>query len=286
MKTLFFLSLFISFNSFASSNYSKISKRIKKSINSNPSLEGFVLGKNDHGQDILGVKFIGNSKNRVSHLVVAAHHGNETKSAELAARFVEYLDRTGGGEFKDMDLYIIPVLNIGGFNKEDRHERDSNNRSHDPNRDYPDPCISKKNFKLKSTSHLANFVKSKDIIGAITIHGYYGSLTYPWGIYTDNYETLDHKVFHKKAKDAVLENNYIVGTHADISYPAGGAFEDWAYFEHGIWSLLVELEDSPNYGDDIKMIVRSLKSFPRSRSVDHRHTGSCERNKDVGISRP
>ncbi|MCO4753301.1 MAG: hypothetical protein KC478_02410 [Bacteriovoracaceae bacterium] len=288
MKNLLFLSLLLSLNSYAASNYSKAQERIGRAVKGSSFLEEFILGLNDQGQKIKGVKFIGKGedKDKVSHLVVAAHHGNETKSVELALQFIDYLRTTNGKDFNNIDLYVIPVLNIGGYDREDRHERDSKNKSHDPNRDYPDPCIVKKNFKLKSTELLASFVRARNITGAITVHGYYGSLTYPWGIYTDNYETLDHKVFEKKAKDAVLENNYIVGTHADILYPAGGAFEDWAYFELGVWSLLVELEDTPKYADDIKMLVSSIQSFPSKRSRDHRHTGSCERRKDAGISRP
>lgn len=280
------LFFFISTPVFSSSNYDKVMSTVTKLTNKNSHLDKFTLGKNDQGKQIFGVLYKGSSRVKTNHLVVSTHHGNEVLSADLAVEFLEFLAKSGSDKFKDKNIFIIPVLNIGGYNIENREEIDANGISHDPNRDYPDPCIQKKNFKLKSTAHLSRLVKENDIVGAITIHGYYGSLTYPWGIYTDQYETLDHEIFNSKAALAVKDNSYVVGTHADILYPAGGAFEDWAYFELGVWSLLVELENSPKFEDDISMLVSSINSFPKTRSSDHRHLGRCTQFKDFGISRP
>lgn len=280
------LFILLSTSAFATSNYQKVQRQIHKISNSYSHLESFVLGKNDQGKDILGVLYKGNANKKSNHIVVSTHHGNEVLSTELAVKFLKHVGQGGPGLFSNKNIYIIPVLNIGGYNIENREEKDSRGISHDPNRDYPDPCIKKKNFKLKSTTSLATLVRSNDIVGAITIHGYYGSLTYPWGIYTDNFETLDHDIFQQKAQMAVEQNGYTVGTHADILYPAGGAFEDWAYYELGVWSLLVELENAPKYQDDIDMLVKTIKSFPTKRSSDHRHLGRCTQRKDYGISRP
>ena len=286
MTKLFILSLLFSAPVFAFSNYSKVKNKIHKLVKRHGHLEAFNLGKNDQNQNIQGVLYKGSGLSKVKHLVVGTHHGNETLAADLAVKFIEHLGKKGSTFLNNVDIYIIPVLNIGGYNKENREELDSLGRSHDPNRDYPDPCIQKSDYKLRSTQHLANFVLAKDIVGAVTIHGYYGSLTYPWGIYTDNYRTLDHDIFEAKARVAVARNSYTIGTHADILYPAGGAFEDWVYFKHGIWSLLVELEDRPKWESDLSMLVSSIKSFPKKRSKDHRHLGNCTNNKDFGISRP
>lgn len=286
MFKIFLLFLLLTSQVLASSNYQKIKNKINKIQNSSTSFEKFVLGKNDQGEDIVGLVFKGSSQERTKHLVVSTHHGNEVLSADLSIKFLEYLSGPGKKRFKNDELYIVPVLNIGGYNREDREEKDALGKSHDPNRDYPDPCIKKKDFNLKSTSHLANFVRTKNIIGAVTIHGYYGSLTYPWGIYSDNFETLDHQIFKRKAKEAVRANSYDIGTHADILYPAGGAFEDWAYFELGIWSFLVELENRPNWKNDVEMLAKTIENFPKTRSRDHRHLGRCTQTKDLGISRP
>ena len=286
LKTVLFISLLASSTLFASSNYDMVLSKTSKIARKYKHLKSFVLGSSDAGKRIKGIIYQGSGKVKSNHLVVAAHHGNETLSSELAVKFIESIGKSGSELFKNKNIYIIPVLNITGFNADEREEKDVNGVSHDPNRDYPDPCIVKKNFNLKSTELLANFVKDNDVVGAITIHGYYGSLTYPWGIYTDNYETLDSLVFTKKAESAVKDNQYIIGTHADILYPAGGAFEDWAYYELGVWSLLVELENSPNYTDDISMLISSINSFPSKRSTDHRHLGSCTERKGLGISRP
>lgn len=286
MKLFLLLNFLFASNLFAAGNYEVLHKKISKIVQKSKNISKFSLGENDEGTILSGYVYEadGNLK-KTNHLVVATHHGNEVLSAELAYEFIKDLSLKKGRVFKNKRIYIIPVLNRTGFNKESREEV-ANGKSFDPNRDYPDPCISKKDFNLKSTSLLADFVDKKEIIGAITIHGYYGSLTYPWGIYTDNYRSLDHEVFELKAQKAVSQNNYITGTHADILYPAGGAFEDWAYYKYGIWSLLVELENSPNFSDDIEMLYSSIKSFPAARSADHRHLGSCTSRKDLGISRP
>ncbi len=285
MKILIILSLFFALDAFAIDHFEGLHKKITKVIKGSNSLKKFTLGKNDEGSDLYGYVYDSQgSGEKVNHLVVAAHHGNEILSADLAYEFIKSL-ATKKNSFKGSRIYIIPVLNKSGYNKKEREEVAAG-VSHDPNRDYPDPCVNKKDFKLKSTSLLARFVEEKKIVGAITIHGYYGSLTYPWGIYTDNYRSLDHDIFELKAQKAVSYNSYTTGTHADILYPAGGAFEDWAYFEHGVWSLLVELENNPNLDDDVKMLYSSIESFPNTRSRDHRHLGNCSQFKDLGISRP
>lgn len=286
MKILILLSALFVLEVSASSNYDSLHNKIAKIVSKTESLTKFTLGKNDEGSDLYGYSYTSKGRDtKVNHLVVAVHHGNEVLSADLAFEFIKSLSLKKGQAFKGKRIFIIPVLNKSGFNKKVREEV-ANGISHDPNRDYPDPCINKEDFKLKSTSLLADFVKEKNIVGAITIHGYYGSLTYPWGIYTDDYRSLDHDLFELKAKKAVSHNSYEIGTHADILYPAGGAFEDWAYFKFGIWSLLVELENTPNLKNDVKMLYSSIESFPKTRSSDHRHLGNCSQHKDLGISRP
>ncbi|MFT6069166.1 MAG: hypothetical protein ACJAT2_000357 [Bacteriovoracaceae bacterium] len=285
MKILILLSLFFVLESHASSNYDNLHKKIAKVIKGSSFIKRFTLGKNDEGSILYGYEYSSDSKTKkVNHLVVATHHGNEGLSAELAYEFIKSLSSKKDA-FKGARIFIIPVLNKSGYDKGEREEVASG-VSHDPNRDYPDPCVEKKSFKLKSTTLLSGFVKEKNIVGAITIHGYYGSLTYPWGIYTDNYRSLDHDIFELKAQKATRHNSYTTGTHADVLYPAGGAFEDWAYFEHGVWSLLVELENRPDFKNDVKMLYSSIESFPGKRSSDHRHIGNCTEFKDLGISRP
>lgn len=286
MKILIILSAFLFLDAFASTHYDLLHQKISKIVNKSKHLNKFTLGRNDQGSILYGYSYEGvGDKKKVNHLVVAAHHGNESLSADLTYEFIKSLGSSNGVAFKNKRIFIIPILNQPGFDKREREEVASG-VSYDPNRDYPDPCINKENFKLKSTLLLANFVREKNIVGAVTIHGYYGSLTYPWGIYTDDYRSLDHDLFEIKAKEAVTHNSYTTGTHADILYPAGGAFEDWAYFKYGVWSLLVELENRPNFEDDVKMLYSSINSFPSARSRDHRHLGNCSDHKDLGISRP
>src|SRR5690242_3046483 len=70
----------------------------------------FDLGQSDSGNVIKGLA-IGNGA--IHNMVVATHHGNEYGSTQTALAFAADL------ALKPIDgqtIYVIPVLNIGGFN--------------------------------------------------------------------------------------------------------------------------------------------------------------------------
>ncbi len=129
----------------------------------------------------------------------------------------------------------------------------------DPNRDYANPCLSTPGGKLKSIRQIQAFMKTRIFTGSVTVHGYDGSLTYPWGIYADNYETKDNNQYKSIFQKAAALNGYRTGTASDVVYPANGCYEDYAYWKHGMWSLLLELESgSPT---DIADTVLAIHSF-------------------------
>lgn len=261
-KILALLSLIFTLSAHAT-DYDKIVARLQD-VSKKPHTALFSLGKNDQGIDILGVVIGDPAVAKTKHLIVGTHHGNERAAAELPFLFI---DRILADYNQDVLFYVIPVLNISGYNVSRREETGSDQKTHDPNRDYEDACDTKHDFQLKSTSLIADFIGRENVIAAVTLHGYVGSFTYPWGTFVKPYETLDESLMADLGKKSIAFNNYKTGTHGDIVYPAAGAFEDWAYLKHGVWSYLLEIR-SP-YSDlkkDAAALVEFFKRAPTERS--------------------
>ena len=265
----------------------------------NPELiSKFDLATNDQGQKIFGWRFenlsnLANLGGKSKLLVVGAHHGNELQSADVSVQIardlVAQMTSTQAAYYAGLSnrvLFVIPVLNIGGYNATRREEATKAGVLTDPNRDYPDPCGNSATFKLSSTKALADFMKSEEIAGAITIHGYVGSFTYPWGTYTDHTHTLDQDFFEQIAKVAVAQNGYETGTHADVIYPTVGAFEDWAYHELGSWTMLMELRKGASLAKDSRAALAYFAQVPEVRSFNNEHTGHCRKDKGIVRGRP
>lgn len=277
-------------------NYESMLAELTQLHADNPELTSWItLGENDHGDTIKGLKIEASGGDfKANHLVVGVHHGNEQLSAEVALEFarqtIELMANTNlprAGYVSDRIFHVFPVLNIPGFNRNRREETDGNGRSHDPNRDYPDPCDGgERTYKLKSTAALANYTVQQDIVGAVTIHGYIGTFTYPWGTYTSQTRTLDDNFFFDVTRAAATVNGYRVGTHADVIYPTVGAYEDWAYYMHGVWVTLLEIHRSPDIEADAESLIAYFAQLPAVRSVNHEHTGSCLQPLGPILARP
>ena len=236
----------------------------------------FDLGRSDSGRVIPGIA-LGNGA--VKQLVVATHHGNEFGSTEVAKAVAASLAEQ---PLQGLTVYVIPVLNLDGF---DRRQRWENGR--DPNRDYPGPCGSDGPYHLKSTKALADFTQREQIVTALTFHTFTPVVAYPWGVSTKETETIQHILFEELAQQAVQESHYQTGTSTDTIYPADGTFEDFAYWQFGAWAFLFELGRShtPGQSDVAEMIRvnvpgvrRLLAAAPRERAEDHAFTGLCDKN--------
>ena len=238
----------------------------------------FNLGVSDSGSMIEGVR-IGAGATRA--LIVATHHGNEYGSSEVAlAAAASFADNP----LPSHTLYVIPVLNIGGYNSRSREEK-AGKIYHDPNRDYPGPCGSDSEFALKSTHALADFAAREGIVTSATLHTYYPAVVYPWGFGTRDLETAYQADFERLVEAAVSESRYETGNSTAVIYPANGTYEDYAFWKHGIWSLLFELgfSHSPSLGEISEMVrvnVPGLRSFielaPKGRAQNHAFTGRCD----------
>ncbi|MEQ1878877.1 MAG: M14 family zinc carboxypeptidase [Bdellovibrionia bacterium] len=251
------------------------------------SAKVFDLGANDSGQMIKGLMIGTGSNTNINNLVVGTHHGNEYGSTGVALGFAL---ATAANPIQGQNIFVIPVLNIPGFDKNNRYE---NNR--DPNRDYPGPCATQGPHKLKSTALLAMFVDKLKITTSATLHTYYPGVLYPWGVSTHDLSTPYDDIFIQLAKYATVESKYKVGNSTAELYPADGTFEDYAFWAHGIWSLLFEMGNTHSPSDqavqtminvNVPGLRRMFEMAPKARAASHNFTGKCDvrlRQFDLGM---
>lgn len=237
-----------------------------------------TVGYSDSGESIEGLEI---GSGAIHNLVVGTHHGNEYGATEVARAFAVSVAQN---PIPGQTIYVIPVLNIGGYNKKRREELASG-ISYDPNRDYPGPCGSEGPHRLKGTLALAAFLASKDIVSAATLHTYYPAVVYPWGIPTQDLSTAYDDVFEQLVRNATIESHYATGNSSDVIYPASGTFEDYAFWKHGIWALLFELggSHSPGPANIERMVTmnvpglrRMFEHAPAQRAQRHEFTGRCD----------
>ena len=262
-------------------NYEKVTTTLQQIAAQNPANAKLIsIGVNDQGTPIQALQ-IGNGP--VASLVVGTHHGNEYGSTAVALGVADALAKA---PVAGQTVFVVPVLNVTGYNRFSRNETGLSG-SQDPNRDYPSPCKTGTNFNLKSTKALADFVETRDIQISATLHTYWPAVVYPWGISTRDTGTPYDVEYIRLAKAATLESNYTVGNSTQVLYAADGAFEDYVYSKHGIWSLLFELGFSHNpdataiknmVDVNIPGIRRFLETSPTVRAPDHLFKGRCDRN--------
>jgi carboxypeptidase T len=244
----------------------------------------FSIGDNDDGVEIYALRVSANPEamdpKKIGQIVVSTHHGNELGAPEFTMYFLnELLKRYNSeelfrGNLADMEWTFIPVLNISGYNIAKREEKGM-----DPNRDYPGPCHNGNGGKLKSIRRLMEFSGSRKFTGSLTVHGYLGALTYPWGVSVGNTHTNDHNQFNAITAKAASYNGYQYGTSTDIVYPINGAYEDWAYWKYGMWSLLLELKTGN--AEDIRKSSLAIQAYfdglDSSPSLKNQLTSDCNR---------
>ena len=266
----------------ASTNYSTVLDGLKKIQQENPTTTQWIdLGMSDSGQMISGLK-IGNGE--VADLIVATHHGNEYGSTAVAMGAAASFAKN---PLAGHTVYVIPVLNISGYNSSNCYEKVPSGML-DDNRDYPGPCVQGKSFQSKATKALADFIDKKNIVASATLHTYWPAVLYPWGFSTNDVSTQYDSQFISLSKDATVESGYDVGNSKVLLYAADGAFEDYAFWQHGIWSLLFEMGDShtPSQPDMDKMVAtnvpglrRFFENAPKTRAENHAFTGKCDYNR-------
>lgn len=285
LVTILFL---ISFNVYAAP-YDTVVSQLRSFEKNNPGLAQVIeVAKNDQGTPIYALRinkpYGTDSADKAAQLVVGTHHGNEVKSVDIALQFIKDIlenlkspTESAFKVFEEQTFYVLPVLNVSGYNKAQREELNKSGQDVDSNRDYPDPCGNPSVFQLASTRGLAKFIQDKNVIAAVTIHGYIGTFTYPWGTFTTNPRTADEATYKSLGLESTKENGYDTGTHAELIYPTVGAFEDWAYHSLGVWTMLLEIANFPDVSSDSKSLLRFFSLVPKQRSTQHAHTGKCKK---------
>src|SRR4051812_39506346 len=98
-----------------SKNYAEVQAYIASIAKAHPDTTQLItVGPSDSGQTIQGLKI---GSGAVHTLVVATHHGNEYGSTEVAKGFAKDV---AAAPIAGQTVYVIPVLNIGGFNARER----------------------------------------------------------------------------------------------------------------------------------------------------------------------
>ena len=263
-------------------NYDRVVTTLQQIAEKYPANAKMVtIGVNDQGTPIRALQ-IGSGE--TNSLIVATHHGNEYGSTAVA---LGVADAFAQNPIAGQTVYVIPVLNVTGYNKGRREESSLTSGALDANRDYTGPCKSGAPFRLKSTKALADFVEQKNIQISATLHTYWPAVVYPWGISTRDLSTPYDAQYQQLVADATVESRYKTGNSTDVLYAADGTFEDYAYWKHGIWSLLFELgfSHSPdttalkNMVDvNVPGLRRFLENSPKTRVVDHDFKGRCDLN--------
>lgn len=263
----------------ATRTYKEVKSILEKIVADNPTNAAiFELGQGDSGDIIKGLK-IGNGP--VSNIVVATHHGNEYGSTEVALAVAESLAQS---PIKGQTVFVIPVLNISGYNAKQRREMKGED-SFDPNRNYPGPCGTEGPFTLKSTAALASFIEHEKIVTSATLHTFYPAVVYPWGLASQDLSTHYDDLFKDLVKAATQESGYQTGNSTQVIYAADGTYEDYAFWQHGIWSILFELGYShdPSPAEvttlvkvNVPGIRRMLEQAPLSRAEKHAFEGKCD----------
>jgi carboxypeptidase T len=241
----------------------------------------FDLAVGDNGETIQGLK-IGNGP--VHNLVVGTHHGNEYGATETVKGFAE---DAAANPIDGQTLYVIPVLNISGYDILRREETAADGSIIDPNRDYPGPCGTEGPFKLKSTAALAQFIADQNITASATLHTFGPEITYPWGLPASKKDlsTAYDDIFKAIAQASVTESGYPVGNTTELVYSAIGSFEDYAFWKLGVWSLLWEVGTTHTPSQSqvdtlLKGNVPGLRNMmmkaPTARAENHDFTGKCE----------
>jgi carboxypeptidase T len=262
------------------SNYEKVVQTLQQIAAANPAnVKVISIGVNDQGVPIQALQ-IGSGE--VNSLIVGTHHGNEYGSTAVALGVADSLAKN---PVTGQTVFIVPVLNVTGYNKFNRLENGVKG-SFDANRDYTGPCKSGATFNLKSTKALANFLDEKNIQISATLHTYWPAVVYPWGISTHDLSTPYDNQYKELVKAATVESRYQTGNNTEVLYAADGTFEDYAYWKHGIWSLLFELGFSHNPDPtaiknmvdvNIPGIRRFLEQSPKQRVAVHNFAGRCDK---------
>ncbi|KAM3860845.1 carboxypeptidase B [Diretmus argenteus] len=267
-------------------NWAKIQDWIASISSSNPQLiSKQLIGHTYEGRPMtllkLGKK---SSSTKPAIFMDCGIHAREWISPAFCQWFVKEALSTYGSDsqmtnlLNQMDVFVLPVLNIDGYDfthKSNRMWRKTRSRKSgtscigaDPNRNFnagwctagasSNPCSdiycgSKPESEIEA-KNVADFIRrNKSIIKAyLTIHSYSQLLLFPYsytyGLAAHHSELLKVAQGASAALRTLYGTRYTSGPGAATIYPAAGGSDDWAYDLGVKYSFTFELRDTGRYG--------------------------------------
>ncbi|XP_034005381.1 carboxypeptidase B [Trematomus bernacchii] len=258
-------------NSMASSNSDLISKQ--------------TIGNSYEGRPMTLLK-LGKKSSSVKPAIFmdCGIHAREWISPAFCQWFVKEALSTYGSDsqmtslLNEMDVYVLPVLNVDGYDythKSNRMWRKTRSRisgtsciGADPNRNFnagwctvgasSNPCSdtycgSKAESEIEA-KNVADFIRrNKSTIKAyITVHSYSQLLLFPYAYTFELAATHSELMKVAEGASAALRSlygtRYTSGPAAATIYPAAGGSDDWAYDLGVKYSYTFELRDTGRYG--------------------------------------
>jgi len=252
--------------------------------------EKIQIGENEIGQDILALR-ISTTPEKIDHskigfFIVGGHHGNEQHSVTLALHLARSVARRmtlpifRDNTMVDTEWWIVPAVNLPGLERGVRWEQ-----GRDPNREYEGPCHQGTANPLKSIQSIVDTLEQRTFTAAATLHGYIGTLTSPWGVTTPNPRPADYPTYENWLRKASRHNGYAWGTSSELVYPANGTFEDYVFWKHGMWSLLVELKtgNTLDLADTTDAVLEFFTQVNATRAHDPSATVACYHSAHIDL---
>ncbi len=238
----------------------------------------YSVGKSAENRDIWCLRVNSNAKNddtsvKPGAFFVGDHHSREHLSVEVPLLFAKWLaDNKDTADVKAMldtrDIYIIPMLNPDGaeydiktgqyqYWRKNTRKVSGGNMGVDLNRNYDnlwgqggsssDPAdetyMGPSAFSEPETQVMRSFLgKHTNITVLIAYHTYGRNVYYPWGGQDADINDATDLAAFKAMSEQVANYTGYAWEKSSALYIATGDFCDWAYDQHHIFALTIELD--------------------------------------------
>ncbi|XP_076235108.1 carboxypeptidase B [Calliopsis andreniformis] len=224
------------------------------------------IGNSFEGRQMKVLKLSTGGANKKAIFIDGGIHAREWISPVTTLYIVDQILTRNRNLVKDVDWYILPVLNPDGY--EFTHSKSSNRlwrktrsnnggsscRGVDGNRNYDmewmstgassNPCsdtyAGPKPFSEPEMQHMRNFILARkgQIKAYLSFHSYGQYILYPWG-FTSKLPSNENELRNLASRCAnaiatYRKTRYTYGSSATHLYPAAGGSDDWAMAKAGI----------------------------------------------------
>ena len=248
-------------------NYNEVNEYLNSLTKTHGDVASLInIGASTEGRQMRVLKLSTGGKNKPAIFIDAGIHAREWIAPITSLYIVDQMLTSHRQLLKDIDWYILPVLNPDGY--EFTHSKSSNRlwrktrsntgnsycRGVDGNRNYDiewmstgassNPCTETyagpKPFSEPEMQHMRDFILARkgQLKAYISFHSYGQYILYPWG-YTSKVPANEPELRNlasecAKAIAKTRKTKYTFGTSANHLYPAAGGSDDWAMAKAGI----------------------------------------------------